>query len=60
MMIYKKFYEIVAAAAIKAALTTESQSAQPIVELVGLSEPIIKEDGLNDKGKACKMYRLEQ
>lgn len=62
-------------AAIKAALTTEPQSAQTIAELVGLSrqsvssnltmmiksgEPIIKEDGLNDKGKACKMYRLEQ
>lgn len=57
------------------ALTTEPQSAQTIAELVGLSrqsvssnltmmiksgEPIIKEDGLNDKGKACKMYRLEQ
>lgn len=57
------------------ALTTEPQSAQTIAELVGLSrqsvssnltmmiksgEPIIKEDGLNDKGKACKTYRLEQ
>lgn len=61
--------------AIKAALTTEPQSAQTIAELVGLSrqsvssnltmmiksgEPIVKENGLNDKGKACKMYRLEQ
>lgn len=61
--------------AIKAVLTAEPQSAQTISELVGLSrqsvssnltmmiksgEPIIKENGLNADGKACKTYRLEQ
>lgn len=62
-------------AAIKAVLTTEPQTAQTIADLTGLSrqsvssnltmmiksgEPIIKENGLNADGKACKTYRLEQ
>lgn len=62
-------------AAIKAVLTTEPQAAQTIADLTGLSrqsvssnltmmiksgEPIIKENGLNADGKACKTYRLEQ
>ena len=61
--------------AIKAVLTTEPQTAQAIADLTGLSrqsvssnltmmiksgEPIIKENGLNADGKACKTYRLEQ
>ena len=62
-------------AAIKAVLTTEPQTAQAIADLTGLSrqsvssnlttmikcgEPIVKENGLNADGKACKTYRLEQ
>ena len=62
-------------AAIKAVLTTEPQTAQAIADMTGLSrqsvssnltmmikggEPIVKENGLNADGKACKTYRLEQ
>lgn len=62
-------------AAIKAVLTTEPQTAQAIADLTGLSrqsvssnltmmiksgEPIVKENGFNADGKACKTYRLEQ
>ena len=55
------------------ALTTTPQTAQEIADLVGVSrqsvssnmtvmikagKPIIKEDGLNSDGKACKTYRI--
>ena len=56
-------------------MTTEPQTAQSIADLTGLSrqsvssnlimmikngEPIVKENGLNDDGNACKTYRLER
>ena len=55
------------------ALTAEPQTAQEIADLVGISrqsvssnltvmikagKPIVKEDGLNSDGKACKTYRI--
>ena len=56
-------------------LTTTPQTAQEIADLVGISrqsvssnmtvmikagKPIIKEDGLNSEGKACKTYRIKE